>query len=246
MRITGPITDAALLLGEITWSAEIGRLAWNYGALRQQPGGNGEPVIVLPGFATDDFSTWMLRRYLRALGYRVHGWRLGVNHGDVLKLVPEVSRLVERFAEEDGAPVRLVGWSLGGLIAREVARDDPSLIERVITMGSPTCIPPHPSTRHWFSMFGNDSDAIARKLEARAATPIEVPVTAIHALYDGIVGAADCIDSDPTVEHIDVATTHLGLGVCPAVYRIVAERLGAPRTSMDALEAGGTLSCVAA
>jgi hypothetical protein len=225
MRILPSLTDAALLLGESAWGAELVRLAWSYPDLVKQPRGNGEPVVVLPGFCTDDRATWMLRRYLRELGYRVYGWRLGVNHGDVLSLIPSVKELAQRCAVKRGQRVRLVGWSLGGLIAREIAREEPDLVERVITLGSPTCIPRYATARRWFSVFGHDLEKIACAVEKRGTTPISVPVTAIHAIFDGIVGPADCADPDESVEHIDVDTNHLGLGLNPDVYRIVAQRL---------------------
>lgn len=234
MRIFDTLADTALLIGECTSGAELGRLAWNFGELLKQPHGCGEPVIVLPGFATDDMATWVLRRYLRELGYRVYGWRLGVNHGDVLSLMPEVTRLARNCADERGQRVRLVGWSLGGLISREIARDCPWLVERVITLGSPTCIPRYPAARRWFSVFGHDLESIACAVEQRGARPIRVPVTAVHALYDGIVGRSECRDPDRSVEHIDVATTHLGLGLNPDVYRIVAQRLATLAPRFDA------------
>jgi hypothetical protein len=231
MRLLPTLTDAALMVGETASAMELARLAWNYPDLLKQPRGDGEPVVVLPGFGTDDLSTWMLRRYLRVLGYRVYGWKLGLNHGDVRALIPAVEELAHRCAIKRGQRVRLVGWSLGGLIAREIARDNPWLVERVVTMGSPTCVPRYPSARRWFSVFGRDLEAIACAVEERSGTPIRVPVTAIHASYDGIVAPSDCADPDESVEHIDVATTHLGLGINPVVYRIVAQRLAtiAPR-----------------
>jgi pimeloyl-ACP methyl ester carboxylesterase len=239
MRILPSLTDAALLLGESAWGAELVRLAWSYPDLARQPHGHGEPVVVLPGFATDDRATWMLRRYLRELDYRVYGWKLGVNHGDVLSLIPSVKELAQRCAIKRGQRVRLVGWSLGGLIAREIARDEPDLVERVITLGSPTCIPRYASARRWFSVFGHDLEQIACAVEKRGSTPIRVPVTAIHAIFDGIVGAADCADSDEAVEHIDVDTNHLGLGLNPDVYRIVAQRLATLAPRFDAVRGTG-------
>jgi pimeloyl-ACP methyl ester carboxylesterase len=92
---------------------------------------------VLPGFGAGDGSTLVLRRYLRFLGYSVRGWSLGVNAGDVRALMPRVLERVERLAERVREPVALVGWSLGGVLAREVARESPGLVRRVITLGSP-------------------------------------------------------------------------------------------------------------
>ena len=97
--------------------------------------GGGEPVLVAPGFASDDMWTESIRRLLTTVGYDVRGWGLGRNHGRVPKLIPELVEQVATFAEEAGRPVRLVGWSLGGYLAREVARERPDLVEKVITLG---------------------------------------------------------------------------------------------------------------
>lgn len=226
-------SDAMLMLAETASPAELARLIWSFSDLARQPRGSGEPVIVLPGFATDDSSTWVLRRYLRSLGYRVYGWRIGFNHGDLVSLLPVVTELARSCASRRRRRVRLVGWSLGGLLAREVARDVPWLVDRVITMGSPTCIPRHEGARRWFSLFGHDLDSIADALERRSTLPLRVPVTAIHARWDGIVAPCDCVDRCVDVEHVEVGTTHLGLGLNADVYRIVAERLAAPASRFE-------------
>ncbi|MFN2427769.1 MAG: esterase/lipase family protein [Candidatus Binatia bacterium] len=227
------IQDAALVLAETVSAAELGMLIWRASDLQCQPHGKGEPVVVLPGFGADDMSTWLLRRYLRYLDYRVYRWKQGVNCGDVPSMVTRVTELARRCADKTGKRVRLVGWSLGGTIAREIARDEPLLVERVITMGSPVRIPRHLSARHCFSMFGNDVDAMDAEMERRTCTPIQVPVTAIYAAYDGFVSRTDCIDSCEGVEQVEVRTTHLGLGMNADVYRIVAQRLATLTTRLS-------------
>lgn len=219
------LQKAALLLGESTSAAEFGLLLWRSSELRRQPRGNGEPVIVLPGFGTDDTATWLLRHYLLTLGYDVRGWGLGVNHGDVTSLIPRVSGLLRRCATDASRRVRLVGWSLGGTISREIARKEPGLVERVLTLGSPVRLPDHASARQCYSFFGHDLAALSCQFDKRRCNRITVPVTAIRARYDGIVSYEESLDMDPEVEQIEVATTHLGLGISAEVFRIVAQRL---------------------
>jgi len=236
------VQKAALLLGETASAAELGMLMWRSSELRTQPRGNGAPVIVLPGFGTDDMATWLLRKYLLTLGYDVCGWRLGVNHGDVASLLPRVSELMRRCAFGAGRRVRLVGWSLGGTIAREIARDEPWLVERVVTLGSPVRLPKHPSARHCYSWFGHDLEALACQFDKRHGVPIRVPVTAIRARYDGFVSHEESLDSDPGVEQIEVSTTHLGLGMNADVYRIVAQRLATLIPRRTTVSAQGSIS----
>lgn len=116
---------------------ELPRLAWLLPAYMRAPRGNGEPVLVLPGFGTGDASTVGLRSFLGLLGYRARGWELGINRGNVAALLPQVIERVARAADRAGAKVRLVGWSLGGTLAREAARERPDLVERVVTLGTP-------------------------------------------------------------------------------------------------------------
>ena len=100
------------------------------------PHGRGEPVLVLPGFLADDASTWLLRRFLDSIGYDAHGWGLGRNTGPGTVLVDGALALTRELAA-GGKPVNLVGWSRGGIIAREVARARADLVRQVITLGTP-------------------------------------------------------------------------------------------------------------
>ena len=215
------------LLGEGRGALELPRLLLRLPELSRLPGGAGRPVRVLPGFATGDGSTALLRGFLRALDYRVRGWGLGWNHGDVPSLVPRVTAAVVRAAEEAGQPVSLVGWSLGGVLAREAARDAPDAVARVITLGTPVVGgPKYTAVGALFARRGIDLDAVEAEVERRNRVPLRVPVTAIYSRGDGVVAWQACIDRvSPDVEHVEVSTTHLGLGFSADVYRVVAERL---------------------
>lgn len=165
---------------------------------RTLPRGDG-PVLVLPGFATTDTSTVVIRSVLERLGYATYGWGLGRNHGNHTKLLPRVIERITRLASDHQEPLSLVGWSLGGMFAREATRLAPEHVRGIVTMGTPL-------------VGGGDG-------------PIPVPITAIYSKRDAVVPWHDCIDPDTRVEHVEVDATHFELGVSPEVLRIVAATL---------------------
>jgi len=206
---------------------EMARLWTRLPELSRHPRGSGETVLVLPGLGAGDGSTVILRNHLRRLGYQVHGWGLGINSGDVPKLLRRVIEKVLELSRASGAPVKLVGWSLGGYLAREAAREVPHAVDRVITLGSPVIGGPrHTAVAPLYRRAGASFDAIDAIMARRELRPIEVPIVAIYSEEDGIVDWHACIDrKSPRVEHVRVRATHLGLGFAPEVLRIVAERL---------------------
>jgi pimeloyl-ACP methyl ester carboxylesterase len=215
---------------ELSALAEFPRLALSLPRLLRLGSGEGRPVLVVPGFGTGDASTLVLRSYLRALGHAVHGWGEGVNRGDVPELIPRVVERTEALARAGGQPVRVVGWSLGGVLARETARRRPELVERVVTLGSPVVGgPKYTLAASFYRRQGVDLDALEREIAELDATPIRVPITALYSRSDGVVAWRACIDRvSPHVEHVEVGGSHAGLGFRAEVYRIVAERLAAP------------------
>lgn len=242
MDVPRPVVPGRLaLLREtaVAWEA-LGLLA-SLPALARHPRGAGEPVMVLPGFGAGDASTVVLRTHLARLGYRVTGWGLGVNRGDVPRLVGEVGRAVAERVRRRGAPLRLVGWSLGGVLAREAARDAPEHVDRVVTLGTPVVGGPrYTASARAYEAAGADLEALEAAVEARERTPLRVPVTAIYSESDGVVDWRACIDRwNAHVEHVRVRASHLGLGLAPGVLRIVAERLAAPREALTAPGAPG-------
>jgi pimeloyl-ACP methyl ester carboxylesterase len=197
-------------------------------SLAMVPRGNGSPVMVIPGLMTGDGSTAMLRGFLRSINYRVHGWGGGVNRGDVVRMVRETTARVEQLAENRGEPVRLVGWSLGGVIAREIARRRPDIVHSVVTMGTPVVGgPKHTAFGPMYERaFGPGVNTIEARIAANNRTPIRVPVTAIYSRNDNIVAWEACLDDEAAgTEHVEVRTTHSGFGFSPDVFRIVATRL---------------------
>lgn len=124
-----------------------------------------------------------------------------------------------------GDRVALVGWSLGGIIAREVARDRPDLVSAVITYGSPLRGPRYTVASRMYQP--HEHEIVDQYIEERSQNPIVVPVSAIFSRRDGIVDWATCIDhTTPEVENIEVSSTHLGMGLDPDVWSVVADRLG--------------------
>jgi len=224
------------LFNEALAGLEFGRLAFSWPRLLQLPRGKGERVMVLPGYGADDLSTVALRSYLRVMGYAPAGWGLGRNDGDVPRLMNEVATRVLELTERDQAPLRLIGWSLGGYLAREAARDLPDRVARVVTLGSPVVGgPKYTAVARLFQTERGALDLIEQLVDQRYSVPLTVPITAIYSKRDGVVAWQACIDErSPAVEHVEVSTTHIGLGFAPEVYEIVARRLATAAGRLDA------------
>lgn len=190
--------------------------------------GQGEPVIVLPGFMADDNSTYVLRQFLNSIGYNAVPWDLGVNRKPMLSLLPAMQKLLDKLIREYKQPVRLVGWSRGGIISRELARDTPEKIARVITIGSP--VKGGVSASSIGAMVqrtvGMSSHAMSTLLRERNQRPINVPVRAIYSKLDGVVNWQACIDdTSPDVEHFEISGSHVGMGTNADVFRLLPKLL---------------------
>ena len=217
------------LAGEALAGLQLPRLALAAPRLARVPRGDGSPVVDIPGWRAPASSMAPLRTYLRRLGYEARTWGLGTNMGDPQGDAERMAEMVAALAKRAGRPVSLVGWSLGGVIAREVAREVPDHVRRVITYGTPVLGgPAHTiAARNYEPGFGDEVDRIVEELDA--AAPISVPITAIFTRRDGIVAWQACIDrTSPDVEHIEVESTHIGLGIDPDVWEIVGRTLAKP------------------
>lgn len=225
---TRPPSRRALRL-EPTGALETLRLVGGSHRLARAPRGDGHVVIDLPGWQAPEASMAPLRGYLRLLGYDARGWGLGTNAGDPEGDTRRFVAIAERAAEESGAPVSLVGWSLGGVIARETARERPDLVRRVVTFGTPAL--GGPSYTVGAQSWGEEVCAEAERVTAQrdAADPLRVPVTAIFSRRDGVVSWRACVDrTSPGADHVEVGSTHLGLGLDPDVWHVVSQRLARP------------------
>ena len=231
------------LAGLVHGAASLPRLA-----LERRREGPAASVIVLPGYLAADGSTVALRTYLARRGHRVSGWGEGRNRGDLRKLVPRVMKRVRQRAEEDGADVHLVGWSLGGVIAREVARELPDTVAQVITLGSPVIGgPKYTVVAHSSRRRGLDLDEVEKALARRNEVPLRVPVTALFTKRDGVVAWQACIDPNPEngVRHVEVDTTHVGLPWNAAVLSQVADQIDTLAQRLSGSPESGNGACSA-
>jgi len=205
---------------------ELGLLAGFQPLLRQAPVGDGHPVLVLPGLLADDRSTAPLRHFLRRLGYHVHGWSLGRNLPSERVRSGLAARVEELVARHGSRRISLVGWSLGGIYARQIARVVPGSVRQVITLGSPFAETPGEESHPGAMMRLLFGDRPPPQLEQG---PLPVPSTAIFTRSDGIVPwRAARGQAGPRSESIEVGASHCGLGHHPAVLWAVADRLAQP------------------
>jgi len=209
-------------------AGELGMLAAFRPMLARAPRGDGHPVLVLPGLQADDRSTMPLRRFLSALGYAVHGWGLGINRGPDEATVEGIrQRVGDLSVRHGGRAMSLVGWSLGGIYAREIARRNPSVVRQVITLGSPfRHVPGEESHPAAFIRAMSGGRWTERSLDEG---PLPVPATAVFTRTDGVVPwRASQADDAPRAENVEVVSSHCGLGHHPAVLWTVADRLAQP------------------
>jgi len=191
------------------------------------PKGTG-PVMVLPGFMTDDSSTWLLRRFLSSLGYEVAAWEMGLNRGPMMAYLPPLIERLEAWHGDTGGRPSRVGGSRGGTLSREIARERPGLLRTVVTLGSPVRggVGGTSIGRLVESQTGLTSAQINSLLRRRQRTPIRTPITAIYSKTDGVVAWQACVDAlNPNVTHHVVQSSHMGLGFNATVYRLVARAL---------------------
>lgn len=197
--------------------------------LRRLPKGDGHPVLVLPGFTTGDRSTEPLRRLLRDLDYRTYGWGLGVNVGPTQRILDGIFERLDRAHARRGEQVSIIGWSLGGIYARELARARPDLVRQVITLGSPIQMIENDTSsasRIWDSLSKYHAPGF-RRAEREADRPLlRVPTTSIYTRTDGVVNWKAClIRKTDHSENIRVFGSHCGLGFNASAIYAIADRL---------------------
>ena len=223
---------------------ELGSFGLLRNAMKRLPKGDGHSVLVLPGFFASDTSTRPLRRLLSDLNYDSHAWGMGRNLRFNEKRERQMHDLVERIYRESGQKLSIVGWSLGGVFARELAKGHPEKVRMVISLGSPiTNNRQHSSARHLFEAINGKSTTPEREGrygDLAAAPP--VPTTSIFTKTDGIVswqGSVQRPDDHSEVENIIVPASHTGLGVNPLVMVAIADRLAQPQDAWSPFDRSG-------
>ncbi|TAL31158.1 MAG: alpha/beta hydrolase [Alphaproteobacteria bacterium] len=223
-------------------TTELQRAAWEYTALQMSwaslkdklPEGDGHPVLIFPGFLTGDSFTAPLRKCVEEKGYKTYGWDNGVNFGlDEASAEHLKKRLKEVFDENGGKKVTLVGHSLGGIYARELAREFPEMVRGVVTMGTPFGMMDDPAAAtsrrlsRLYDFFNPGSDKLKfEDIRERMLTPPPVPTTSLYSKEDGIVDWKGALNpSGPQSENIEVHGSHLGMACNPMTIAAVIDRL---------------------
>ncbi len=220
-------------------STELARTGLGLGAyfasfplLQMTTMGDGHPVLVLPGFLTNDWVTTPLRTFLQSRNYDAKPWELGNNlaHYDVLE--QQLNHIVRDLAAVYDRKVSVIGWSAGGIFARALGHTAADSVRQVITLGSPfrgikdkTNIE---GILGWVT--GKHPANIDRVILERASEPPPVPSTAIYTKMDGVVYWDSCRDkhSDDRTENVEVMASHLDLGFNPMSLYCIADRLAQP------------------
>lgn len=196
--------------------------------LRRAPRGHGGAVLVLPGLLATDASTWALRRFLGHLGYAVYGWELGRNRGPTPEIVAGIPGALDRLSGQHNGPVALIGWSLGGIYARQQGHRTPEQVRQVITLGSPYAMTDVRQTRA-SPAFNRSAHRHVTGIPQLDRRPLPMPATSLYSRSDGIVAWQACREQPgPRRENIVVRCSHLGFGHHPAVLWAVADRLAQP------------------
>src|SRR5487761_2206165 len=229
-----PTATAELLRPPGAWLLMLeSRAFWEFGAmlmatpwLRRLPRGDGHPVFVLPGMAANDLTTRPLRSFLDRLGYVTQPWGQGFNVGPRHGVLKQCADDVRALADRHGQPVSLIGWSLGGLYARELAKQMPQHARSVITLGTPFTGHPR-ATNAWrlFELLSGQKAHDPAVIEALRSPP-PVPTTSIYSRTDGIVSwQCSLNEPGPLAENIEVLASHTGMGMNPLALYAVADRL---------------------
>lgn len=198
-------------------------------SLSNAPKGDGRPIMLAPGYLANDYSMFPLGRYLRYLGYDVYYAQMGVNMGKFDTDMMRLGARTESIATDlNDAKLTIIGWSLGGSLAREAARLFPHAVREVITMGTPIVGGGKFTTIG--SIYAKLNKIKLEELELdihqRNSIGLTQPVTSIYSKSDGIVGWQASVDTyNKQANNIEVTGSHLGLGWNPKVWLMLADIL---------------------
>lgn len=200
-----------------------------WGLLESLPQGNGEPVMVVPGLTTNDMSTIPLRKFLEFKGFSVYGWDQGLNIKYSEKLEKKLLDRIEMIAQRHQQKVTLIGWSLGGITIRLLAKHNAEYIKQIIPMGAPfSNLAGKTYVSWWYALLAQETikDFNQTWLKEIEAQP-DVPSTAIYSKTDGMVSWEYCMEwtTGPKTQNIEVLCNHLGFGMTPSVWAILVDRI---------------------
>lgn len=217
-----------LMLAEVRSLLELNASLLLSPLLMRAPRGDGHPVLALPGFLASDLSMAPLRRYLKQLGYDAYAWKMGRNLGGIASRRNALNGLLTEIYTTTGRKVSIVGWSLGGVYARDLALRSPEMVRSVITLGSPFAgdVRATNATRLYEALSGETVEHNSELTKAIAGD-LPVPVTSIYSRTDGVVNwRTSLLRPSDTAENIEVhLASHIGLGVNAAALWAVADRL---------------------
>ena len=224
-----------------------GRAPWEYAAmvaalpwLRKLPQGDGHPVLVFPGLGAADFTTWPLRHFLEGRGYKTHPWQQGFNFGPREGVLDECVEQARSIAAAHGRALSLVGWSLGGIYAREVAKAIPGQTRCVITLGTPFAGHPRATNAWRFYEFLSGQPSHDPEVMAAVRQSPPVPTTSVYSRTDGIVAWRCSVNEvGPLAENIEVHASHVGMGMNPIALYAVADRLAQDPAHWKPFDASG-------
>jgi hypothetical protein len=233
------------LLAMEPWRALFDTLSAHAGAAL--PVGDGHPVVVYPGLGGGAFATTHLRSFLQDCGFTVHDWEGGINTGPTGALDDWLADLEVRVRElhaRHERKVSLVGWSLGGVYARELAKRCPCAVRQVITLATPfNSLGQGNHAGAFYQWFHPARTHLPPEVEARLAECPPVPTTSIYSKTDGIVAWRGCIERRSELsESVEVDASHLGMVSHPQVLRIIANRLAQPEGRWRPLRRGERLA----
>ncbi len=209
------------------WELGIALAAFPF--LRGRADGDGHPVLVFPGLAAGDVTTVVMRRFLSNAGYAAYAWEQGLNFGPRPGVLEACMDKVRQLRARHGCKVSLVGWSLGGVYARELAKLMPDEVRLVISLGSPFTGSPK-ATNAWrvYQLVSGETEIDPARFAALRQTP-GVPTTSIFSRTDGVVAWQCSVEQESaTSENIEVHASHVGMGLNPTALYAIADRLAQP------------------
>ncbi len=216
--------------------------------------GDGHPVLVIPGFLASDASTVLTRRFLRSVGFDAYGWELGRSLGGIRHSRAGLAARLEAIYAKTGKRVSIVGWSLGGVMARDLARTHPEIVRYVVGLASPLSRDMRSANTGTLytrlakgdvdiDVAAEETSMLAREFDA-LVEDLPCPSTAMYSRCDGVVNWQTCLTyENERAENLEViASSHTGFGVNPAALYALADRLAQPDGTFARFSATGPLA----